>query len=601
VDYWAPRHPVGDDAVDIFARLAPGATTATAGSEFHSILERLGQQSSFPFEIAQVRVQTLEQAVVGNMRPVLVVLLASVGLLLLIACVNVGNLLLLRVSSREREFAVRKALGASFAAVVRSVLAEVAILVVAGGVLGYALAAILRHVLLIAAPRELPGADVVRAVGIPVGGTVAITTLAIFLFGLAPAILAAGRGAAGPLRFGPRSGRDSKQRRSLRQALVASQVALAVVLLGGAGLLVRSLGELERIKLGYVPEHLSTVELSFPGAKYDSVPKLFALYEALAPQLHSIPGVTAVTPINLPPFFAPTAFTGSFDLEGSTASGDSGTALMPVEPGGSEYFRTFGIPILRGRGFLVTDREHAPPVAVVSEAAAKQLGPEVDVLGKRIRFHGDTVWYTVVGIAGDVRLRSLRYAAPTVFFPYQQYYWQGGLAFRTTVSLGAILPSIDRVARTVDPDVHVWRARTMDQLLAGPLAEPRLSTTLLSGFALVALLLAAIGLYGVMASAVREETHDIGVRMALGAAPRLVQRQVLYRALAVACLGLSMGLVGNLFAARLVRSLLFGVKPTDPIAIIGACGVLFVVALFAAYLPARRASMVDPVHALRAE
>jgi predicted permease len=375
------------------------------------------------------------------------------------------------------------------------------------------------------------------------------------------------------------------------------------MLLGGAGLLVRSLAELEGAKLGYAPQHLSVVELSFPVEKYlnDTSPQMFALYEALAPQLSSIPGVTAVTPINLPPFFAPTAFMAPFDLEGSPTSNDSASEVIPIELGGPQYFRTFGIPILRGRGFLVTDREHAPPVVVVSEAATKQLWPGVDMLNKRIRFHGDTVWRIVVGIAGDVRLRSLRASAPTVFFPYQQYFWQGALAFRTTASLGAVLPSIDRVAKTIDPDVHVWRARTMDQLLAGPLAQPRLITTLLSGFALVALLLAATGLYGVMASAVREETHDIGVRMALGATPRLLRHQVLRRAFAVASVGLAVGLVGNLFASRLVGSLLFNVKPTDPVAVTGACATLLVVVLLAAYLPARRASAVDPAHALRAE
>jgi hypothetical protein len=275
--------------------------------------------------------------------------------------------------------------------------------------------------------------------------------------------------------------------------------------------------------------------------------------------------------------------------------------MIPVEVGDEEYFRTFGIPILRGRGFLVTDGERAPPVVVVSEAATKQLWPGVDILGKRIRVHGDTVWRTVVGIAGDVRLRSIRDAAPTVFFPYQQDFWQGTLALRTTVSLGALLPTIDHVVKTVDPEVHVWRAQTMDQLLAGPLAEPRLSTTLLSGFALVALLLAAIGLYGVMASAVREETHDIGVRMALGATPRLLRIQVLRRAFAVVGIGLAVGIVGDLFASQLVRSLLFNVQPTDPVAVIGACGTLLGIALLAAYVPARRASAIDPTQALRAE
>jgi putative ABC transport system permease protein len=598
VDYWTPDRPMEADGIDVFARLAPGATASTAGSEFRSLLARL-PRADVRGEIAEVRVETLERAVVGNIQPVLVALTSAVGLLLLIVCVNVGNLLLLRVNNRNREFALRKALGASFAAVVRSVLAEAAILGAAGGALGYALAVILRHVLLAAAPRELPRIDVVQASGLPIAGAVVITTAVITLFGLAPALLAAARGAAGSLQLGVRSGRDSKRRRGLRQALVASQVALAVMLLGGAGLLVRSLAQLEGVKLGYVPEHLSVVQLSLPMAKYDSLPQLFAVYGALAPQLSSIPGVTAVTPINLAPFFAPTAFMAAFDLEGSLMSHDSTGDVIPIEPGGPEYFRTFGIPILRGRGFLATDGEHAPPVVVISEAATRRVWPGVDMLGKRIRFHGDTLWHTVVGIAGDVRLRSLRDAPPTVFLPYEQFGWQGALALRTTVSLSAILPSIERVVKTVDPEWGVWQTATMDQLLAGPLAEPKLITTLLSGFALVALLLAAIGLYGVMASAVREETHDIGVRMALGATPRLMRHHVLHRALAVVSVGLAVGLLGELFASRLVQSLLFNVQPTDPVAVLGVCGTIFVVALVAAYLPARRASAVDPAQTLR--
>jgi predicted permease len=277
--------------------------------------------------------------------------------------------------------------------------------------------------------------------------------------------------------------------------------------------------------------------------------------------------------------------------------------MVPLEVGGPDYFRTFGIPIVRGRGFTVADGKNGPQVAVISEAVARRAWPNENPIGKRIKFWGpDTLtWRTVVGVAGDLRYRSLRDATPTVYLPWSQGYWQGAFAVRTSGTLSTVLPAMTRELRELDPRLSLWNARTMDDLLAAPLAQPRLSAMLLSGFGLMALLLAAVGLYGVMASAVREQTREIGVRAALGATPERLRRDVLRQALAVSSAGALVGVAGALAGSRLLTSLLFQVSPTDPMAMLGACATLLLVALLAAYLPARRATRIDPAQALRAE
>jgi predicted permease len=275
--------------------------------------------------------------------------------------------------------------------------------------------------------------------------------------------------------------------------------------------------------------------------------------------------------------------------------------MVPFEAGDAQYFRTFGIPIRLGRGFLETDREDAPQVAVVSETMARLLWPGKDPIGQHLRWKGDSVWRTVVGVAGDVRFRSLRNANATVYMPYHQFVWQGYIAIRTSGNLAAVLPAIRRALNDVDPGVGLWRARTMDQFLDAPLAQPRMSALLMSGFGLVALLLSAIGLYGVMASAVREQTRELGVRMALGASPKRLLGDVLRRAMGVSAAGAAIGLAVAVLVSRFAQALLFEVGPNDPVALIGACTLLLVVALIAAYVPARLASRVDPARALQAD
>jgi putative ABC transport system permease protein len=600
-EYWIP--PRSFDFVNVVARLAPNATPSAARSEFLSIVQRLDVQRPDPRDPTGASVQTLTQAVLGDTRPVLLALTAAVALLLLIACVNVGNLLLLRATLRTREIVIRRALGGSYGRIVRMLVVESVLLAMAGGVLGLVFAEALLRVLLAFAPAQLPRTDLIRLAGTPVGVGAGVTLVAVLLFGVLPALAAARGDLGSALRFDPRAGTQTRQRRRVRQFLVGTQVALAVIMLAGAGLLVRSLQRLERLDLGYEADHLGIVQLAIPFSRYDTQAEMHAMFDQLYERLRAVPGVTALTPILYRPFVGASLFQITLVLEGQSEGAAEVNPIVPAEAGGPEYFRTLGIPILRGRGFLESDRENAPKVVVVSEAVARRFWPGQDPLGKRLRFAGadSTEWRTVVGVAGDIRFRRLQEPTPMIFVPWRQLNTFGVYAVRTRDDLASVLPAISRAVRDFDPRMDVWDARTMDDHLAIPLAQPRLSTLLLSGFGLVALLMAAIGLYGVMASAVRERTHDLGIRMALGAAPERLRREVLAGALRIAAVGAAVGLAGALAGSRLLTALLFEVSPTDPATLAGVCILLLVVALIAAYLPARRATRVDPMQALRAE
>ena len=580
----------------VVARLAPDASPAAARDEYFRIENRLLPD----WHLVGSTVSSFGTAVLGNVRPVIGILTAAVGLLLVLACVNVGNLLLLRAATRGRELAIRRALGASSGDVLRLLGIESVALGLAGGALGLVLSRLLLQLLIVVAPPEFPRLDALRLAGTPLAATAAVTLLAVLLFGVLP-VLSARASAPGSLRVDSRSGSESRPRRRLRQALVASQVALALVLLAGAGLLARSLERLMRLDLGYRPEQLAILQFAWPTA---TVARVAPLGDALLERFQAIPGVSAVSPILIPPFLGPNVFHGQVEIEGQSAPERERNPSVPLELGDVDYFRTFGIPIVRGRGFLASDRADALPVAVVSEAIAGRLWPGADPIGRRIRYWGpDTLtWRTVVGVAGDIRFRALREATPSIYLPWRQTSaWQLAFGVRTSGELQTVLGAIRREARSVEAGLTLWEARTMENYLAGPLAQPRLSAWLLSAFGLAALLLAAVGLYGVMASAVRDQTREIGVRMALGAAPGRVRREVLTRAIVVLSAGVAAGLAAALALSRLLTALLFEVSPTDPLALSGACALLIIVGLGTAYLPARRATRIDPIEAMRVE
>ena len=610
IGVWMPPWQPSDRlSVIAIARLAPGASLRGAQQEFLAKMRRLPAEVGAIREYGGVHARTFTQAVVGDVRPTLVTLAAAVGLLLLIACVNIGNLLLVRAAGRARELSIRRALGASLGTIVQQLFVENVLLGVAGGALGLVTAAGLIKLLIAVAPPKLPRLDDIAIAGTPLGMALLVTIGAVLVFGVVPAVLGSSSELASPLRFDSRAGRTTRGGQQLRRALVALQVALALVMLAGAALLVRSLERLQSITLGYNPAHLTLVDISFSPNEYGGTPgkiaqrKLNDLADQLVPVWRAIPGVTGVTPALVPPFLGAGIFVGGAEKEGNTPEENKSLPQIPVEAGGTDYFRVMGIRLLRGRGFTDADREDAPNVAVVSQTAAQRLWPNEDPIGKRMHYWSadTTAWRTVVGVADDIRWRSLRETTPTIYLPWRQSYWQGSFAIRTSADVGAVIAAIRRATREVNPVLTVWEAVPMDNLLAGPLAQPRLGALLLGGFAFVSLLLAAIGLYGVMAAVVSAATREIGVRAALGASPERLRRDVLIQALGMAGAGAAVGLVVALVASRLLSSLLFEVRPADPVSVVGALVVLLLVALAAAYVPARRATRIDPAIALRSE
>ncbi len=602
-EFWEATTPVTRTGMDVVARLAPGVSPGAARAEFLPLVRRLDRQYHIQLDPIGSSVRTLKDQMLGSARPILVALSSAVALLLLIACVNVGNLLLLRATLRGRELVIRRALGAGHVRIVRLLVVESALLGLAGGALGLVCAVGLLQALLALAPPGIPRLDLVRFAGTPAALAVGVTALAVLLFGVVPALLATRGDLGEALRADARSGSESRRRRQLRRLLVASQVALALIMLAGAGLLVRSLERLEHLDLGFDADRLAVVTLTIPAATYHTSDEYNAKVEQLYDAVRALPGVTALTPVLYPPYLGANLFQLRVVLPGQSPDDAAAYGSVPMEAGGSEYFRTFGIPIVRGRGVLDSDRAGSPKVAVVSEAVARRYWPGQDPIGQHFKFAGvDTASVrTVVGVAGDIRFRRLREPTPTIFVPWRQLMTFGTFALRTRGSFAPVLPRIRAVVRQLEPEWSIERAGTLDDYLAEPLAQPRLSTLLLSVFGVVALFLAAIGLYGVMASAVRERTRDLGVRMALGASPDRLPREVVTDALRVTGVGAVAGLALALLATRSLRALLFEVSPWDPLTLLGVCVLLLAVAVLAAYLPARRATRVDPVEALRAE
>lgn len=605
VEYWTP---IVYPSLDMVARLKPGVALEAARTEFFAQMQRVDSTRAATHnqgaKIVRADIRSFAQAVLGDVRPQLVALSLAVGLLLLIACVNVGNLVLLRTTSRSAEIAVRRSLGAGAGDIVRALLWECTALAIGGGVLGVACAVALLRLMTGLAPSELPRLDVLRLSATPLALGAAVTLVALLLAAMLPALAAARGSLAAPLRLDTRGGRSTSGRRRVRQVLVASQMALALVLVAGAGLLVRSLDRLTRIPLGYQPAHVSMLTIA-KGVKPDSVMEQFvALYDRIAPGLRAIPGVTSITPIVTTPFYGAHVFTGRWTAAGESEAEANANPLIPFEVGGEDYFKTFDIPLLRGRGFLESDRATTTQVVVVSHAVAQRLWPGQDPVGKQIKLVGDTAanaWHTVVGEAGDIRYRSLKEPTPTIYAAWRQLFFQGVIAIRTTAPLESVLPALRRAVRAADPEATVVGAETMDGLIEAQLALPRLSTLLLSTFGIAALLLAAVGLFGTMSATVRERTHEFGIRAALGATPGRLRADVLRQAGVIAGIGGIVGLAGTFAASQFLSSQLFEVTPTDPVALLGSCLVLLSVALAAAYLPAWRATRADPAGALRGE
>lgn len=614
-DVWRAIPAGANEAqVDIVARLAPQVSISTARDGLLALTQRLNPFASVPsvanqpgsWQISGVAAQSFADTVLGGSRPPIIALTIAVALLLLIACVNIGNLSLLRLLGRTREIAVRRAIGARSIDVVRLLAVENALLGTLGGALGFLTAVAALGLVRAAAPPQVPRLDALGSVGAPLAAAAGITLFALLVFGALPSVVASRIRSYAVLRSDSRAGAESRSARRARQWLVAMQIALAVVMLNGAGLLVRTLAQWESVDLGYRSDHLSLFSLT---AAQGALPTGVARGEAgkqLVRRLQATPGVVAATPILSEPFQGQSLYIRKLARVEQPVTEREQNPFVPFEFVGPDYFRTLAIPILRGRGFTASDTRGSERVVVVNATLAQQLWPNENALGKRLVLMtgptGDTA-FTVVGVASDTRFRELRNIGPVAYFVWEQVDtgFPGLLAVRTTRPLAAMLPGLRAASHDINPALVLWKAQSMDQLLDAPLAQPRLSALLLSGFSLVALLLSAIGLYGVMAAGVRRQTHDIGVRMALGAMPGTIRRLVLAQVFGVVGAGVIAGLAGALATSRLLPSLLFRVSPIDPLTLTAVCVLLLLVAALAGYVPARRATRIDPGEALRAE
>jgi predicted permease len=607
----AAQHRTNED-YNIVGKLKPGVSVAQAQAEMETITARLRRDfpENYPpnggltFSI----VPLLEQ-VVGNVRPALLVLLGSVGLVLLIACANVANLLLSRAVARQQEIAVRTALGAGRWRIVRQLLTESVLLALCGGALGIVICVMSVKWIHILGTKSIPR---LQAVGIDervLLFTLALSVFSGILFGLAPALRVsrldlnstlkdAGRGAAGTSAMWGRGN-------NVRRLLVVAELALSVVLLIGAGLLIRSFARLQNVAPGFNPKDVLTFDLTMTGRKYNDKQAILNNYRQIWERLEQLPGATAaggVTSLPLSQAFAWTPIT----VEGRTPLPGEKFLNADERLVGGHYFEAMGIPLRQGRFFNEQDDLTKPKVVLVDEYMAEQLWPGQDAIGKRIHIvelNSDDPWQTVVGVVARVKQDSLDSDPRIAFYlPQTQFPTRAmTVVLRSAGDPAGQVNAVKNELRSIDPDLPMYYVRTMGQRVDESLARRRFSMLLLGVFASVALVLATIGIYGVMAYLVNQGTREIGIRMALGATQHDILGLVVRQGMALAFSGVAIGLTAAFLLTRLIRSLLFGVQATDPFTFVGISLLLALIALLASYIPARRAARIDPMVSLRCD
>ncbi|MGD2116609.1 MAG: ABC transporter permease, partial [Acidobacteriota bacterium] len=599
----------GAHFVGVMGRLADGVTLEEARSEMDTIAARLEEEHPDTNTGWGVLVLPMREVMVEDVRPALLVLMATVGIVLLIACANVANLLLARMAAREREVAVRSALGAGRWRLLRQLMTESLLLGLGGGALGLALGVWGTKALVALNADDIPRASAVGVDGTVLGFTLGVALATGLVFGLVPALQASRADLQGSLKEGGRGesgGGSARTAHRARTVLILAEVAAAVVLLVGAGLLLRSLVGLQGISPGFEPAGVMTVQVSLPDSKYPDENDRAAFYRALTERVAALPGVEAAG-AGFPLPLGGSNFILDFAVEGRPApepNQSPSSHMRFVTPG---YLRSLGIPLLRGRPLTAADREDAPRVAVINRTMARRWWPDGDPIGERITFDDPTdpeaEWVEIVGIVGDVRHTSLAQEpdAETYLSAYQTPRPTAVVTARTAGEPRLLAGALQEAVRQIDPDLPVYRVRTLEEVVAGSLADQRFNATLLGLFALLALVLASVGVYGVISYSVTRRTHEMGLRMALGAERREVRRMVVLQGMRVVGLGVVLGLGGALAAARFLEGLLFGVGTTDPVTLVTVPAVLLLVALLATVLPAVRATRVDPVVALRGE
>ena len=607
VDVWVPMNFDIDSGMKQrkahflrpIGRLKAGVTMAQAQADTDAIARRLEEQYPESNSGWNVRLVSLREQLVGNTRPTLFILFGAVGFVLLIACANVANLLLVRAAGRQKEIAVRTALGAGRWRIVRQMITESVLLSLAGGALGTLLAFWGVELLVALSAGSLPLTAQVRIDAAVLGFTLLVSLITGVLFGLAPAVRTMKLNLSESLKEGGRSGSEGAHRNRTRSVLVVLESAVAVVLLIGAGLLVRSLLRLQDTSPGFDARNVLTMGVNLPRDKYDEPEKSASFFAELESRVAGLPGVEAVglvseLPLSGQPNDMPYTVEGRPPVSIDQAFDDDFRRVN------TNYFKALGIPFLRGRNFTEQEVRQGAKVVIISELLARQVFPNEEPLGKRLIMSFGNTAFEIIGIVGDIRHRALE-SNPLAAMYMPAYEGSMNVVIRSKGDPASLAAAVRKEVLQIDPNQPVADVRTMEQWLERAVAGPRYRTTLLGLFALVALALASTGIYGVMSYSVSQRTHEIGVRMALGARQLDVMRLVVRQGMTLVIVGVALGLAGAFALTRLMDSLLFGVTAKDPFTFVAVAALLTLVAFVACYLPARRATKVDPLVALRYE
>ena len=608
-ELWAPLNLAprannrGGQSLRVFARLKPGVTPAMAQAEVATIFRRLEEEHPQTNKGLGIAVQSLHEQVVGKTRPALMILFGAVSFVLLIACANVATLMLARATSRQKEIALRTALGASSARIARQLLTESVLIALLGGAFGLFLSIAGMKALLALGPDSLPRLQTIRLDLPTLGFTFGVAVITGLVFGLAPVLQTRKWNWQESLKDSTRGSSAGRSRVNTRRLLVISEVALALMLLVGGGLMVRSFARLRAVDPGFTPEHLLTLTVSLAGSAHSTAPQRVAFFNELLPRIGSLPGVQSASAINHLPLGGD-VWTVPFLVAGrpAPAPGEKqGAVYRIIRP---DYFRTMGATLLKGRDFTAHDNDTSPPVVIINEPFARRHWPNEDPIGKRIRVSDDDTDREIVGVVKALKQDQWT-AEPNLemYLPHLQAAAPRALTLvvRSSGDPLALVGAVENQVWAIDKNLPVAEIRTMQEVIAGSIEQHRFNLFLLGLFASLALVLALVGIYAVMSESVNARTHEIGIRMALGARQADVLRMVVGQGMALAAIGIVIGLVGALWLTQFMKALLYEVSPTDSVTFLLIPFVVALVVLCACLIPARRATKVDPLIALRYE
>ena len=592
---------------NLIARLKPGVTAAQAQAELSLVTSRIEQQYKDSHAGVLLKLTPLQETVVGQVKPILMILLGAVGFVLLIACANVANLLLTRSLTRQKEVGIRVALGASRWRVVQQLLTEAVLLSVAGGVVGLLLAYWGTGALVSMLPPNqisaLPFLQTLKVDARMLGFSFGLSLLTGLIFGLAPALQSTRLELTGVLKEGGRNTSGSVSQR-LRSGLVMTEIALAVVLLVGAGMLLKSLVRVLKTDPGFNPEKVLTMTVVLPAAKYAEAPAQVNIQDQIQQKVKTLPGVTGVGTVNILPLQP--GNTTRVNVESEPVPPPGQELEANIRTVSDDYFRTLGVPLISGRMFDARDEANGQQVVIIGKTMADRMFAGRDPLGRRLKYAGvEAPPISIVGVVADVKITGLdQEIRPVIYYPFRQNSSTfANLVVRTSADPNALAGSIRNEIRSLEPAVAIFNVQAMPDLIANSPAAfmRRFPATLIGVFAGLALLLSSIGIYGVVSYSVSQQTHHIGVRMALGARASDILKLILRQGLIIALAGIAIGSVGAFILMRILQSLTFEVRANDASTYAVVAGVLFFIALLACYLPARRATKVDPLVALRYE